>query len=53
MTKFEMKLLKTSLKTQMQAVRSSKMMLQTIIYQIRKLETIMRELNLTLVASID
>ena len=53
MTKFEVKLLETSLKAQIQAVKSSEMMLQTIIYQIRRLETLVRELNLALAAPID
>ena len=53
MMKFEMKLFKILLQTQMQAVKSSKMILQMIIYQIRKFKTFMRELNLALVARIN
>ena len=48
-----MKLFRTSLKAQIQTVRFSKMILQTIIYQIRRFETFVQELNLTLVASIN
>ena len=51
--KFEMKLFETLLKAQMQTIRSLKMILQTIIYQIRKLEIFMRELNLAFVARIN
>ena len=53
MTKFKIMLLETSLKVQMQTVKFSKMILQTIIYQIRKLETFMRELNLALAVQIN
>ena len=53
MIKFEIKLPKALLKVQMQTIKSSKILLQTIIYLIWKFETFMRKLNLALVVRIN
>ena len=53
MTKFEIKLFEILLKVHMQTIKSSKILLQMIIYQIRRIETFMREINLALVAQIN